>query len=36
MEVMGAETADQYKSLVVQHVLSVQLSKAEHDHRHNL
>jgi hypothetical protein len=33
---MGAETADQYKSLVAQCVLSVQLSKAEHDQRHNL
>jgi hypothetical protein len=36
MEVMGAKTADQYKSLVAQSVLSVQLSKAEHDQRHNL
>jgi hypothetical protein len=36
MEVMGAETADQYRSLVAQRVLSVQLSKAEHDQRHNL
>jgi hypothetical protein len=36
MEVMGAETADQYKSLVAQRVLSVQLSKAEHDQSHNL
>jgi hypothetical protein len=36
MGVMGAETADQYKSLVAQRVLSVQLSKAEHDQRHNL
>jgi hypothetical protein len=36
MEVMGAETADQYNSLVAQRVLSVQLSKAEHDQRHNL
>jgi hypothetical protein len=36
MEVMGAETADQYKSLVAQRVLSVQLSKAEHDQRNNL
>jgi hypothetical protein len=36
MEVMGAKTADQYKSLVAQHVLSVQLSKAEHDQCHNL
>jgi hypothetical protein len=36
MEVMGAETADQYKSLVAQHILSVQLSKVEHDQRHNL
>jgi hypothetical protein len=33
---MGAETADQYESLVAQHILSVQLSKAEHDQRHNL
>jgi hypothetical protein len=36
MEVMGAEIANQYKSLVAQHVLSVQLSKPEHDQRHNL
>jgi hypothetical protein len=36
MEVMGAETADQYKSLVAQRVLSVQLCKAEHDQCHNL
>jgi hypothetical protein len=36
MEVMRAETADQYKSLVAQRVLSVQLSKAEHDKCHNL
>jgi hypothetical protein len=36
MEVMGAETADHYKSLVAQRVLSVQLSKDEHDQRHNL
>jgi hypothetical protein len=36
MEVMGAETTDQYKSLVAQCVLSVQLSKAEHDQHHNL
>jgi hypothetical protein len=36
MEVMGVETADQYKSLVAQPVLSVQLSKAEHDQPHNL
>jgi hypothetical protein len=35
MEVMG-ETTDQYKILVAQHVLSVQLSKAEHDQRQNL
>jgi hypothetical protein len=33
---MGAETTDQFKSLVAQRVLSVQLSKAEHDQRHNL
>jgi hypothetical protein len=36
MEVMGGETADQYKSSVAQLVLSVQLSKAEHDQCHNL
>jgi hypothetical protein len=36
MEVMGAETTDQYKSLVAQRVLSVQLRKAEHDQCHNL
>ncbi|KAK1607889.1 hypothetical protein QYE76_031562 [Lolium multiflorum] len=36
MEVMEADTADQYMSLVAQRVLSVQLSKAEHDQRHNL
>jgi hypothetical protein len=36
MEDMGAETADQYKSLVAQRVLSVQLSKAKHDQCHNL
>ncbi|KAK1681416.1 hypothetical protein QYE76_042264 [Lolium multiflorum] len=36
MEVMDADTADQYRSLVAQRVLSVQLSKAEHDQRHNL
>jgi hypothetical protein len=36
MEVMGAETTDQYKSLVAQRVLSVQSSKAEHDQHHNL
>ena len=36
MEVMGAETADKYQSLVAQRVLSVQLSKAEQDQRHNL
>src|SRR4051812_34754473 len=35
-EVIGAETTDQYKSLITQHVLSVQLSKSEHDQRHNL
>jgi hypothetical protein len=35
-EVMGAETTDQYKSLVAQCVLSVQLSKAKHDQCHNL
>jgi hypothetical protein len=36
MEVMGAEITEQYKSLVAQYVLSVQLSKVEHDQRHNL
>ena len=36
IEVMGAETADQFQSLVAQRVLSVQLSKAEHDQRHNM
>ena len=36
MEVMGVEAADQYKSLVAQCVLSVQLSPAEHNQRHNL
>ncbi|XP_071676938.1 uncharacterized protein [Lolium perenne] len=36
MEVMEADIADQYKSLVAQRVLSVQLSKSEHDQRHNL
>ena len=33
---MGAEAADQYKSLITQRVLSVQLSKSEQDQRHNL
>jgi hypothetical protein len=36
MEIMGADTTDQYKSLVAQSILSLQLSKAEHDQRHNL
>jgi hypothetical protein len=36
MEVMGAKTAGQYKSLVAQRVLTVQLSKAKHDQCHNL
>jgi hypothetical protein len=36
MEVMKVETADQYKSVVAQRVLSVQLSNAEHDQCHNL
>jgi hypothetical protein len=36
MEVMGAKTADQYKSLVAQRVLSVQLIKLEHDQRQKL
>ena len=35
-EVMGAESADQFPSLVAQRVLSVQLSQAEHNQRHNL
>ena len=35
-EVMGAETTDQYQSLVAQLVLSVQLIKAEQDQCHNL
>src|SRR4051812_8524560 len=35
-EVMGAEAADQYKSLITQRVLSVQLSKSEQDQRQNL
>ena len=33
---MAAEAADTYKSLVAQRALSVQLSQAEHDQRHNL
>ncbi|XP_071680235.1 uncharacterized protein [Lolium perenne] len=36
MKVMGAETADQYKILVAQRVLSVQLRKDEYDQLHNL
>jgi hypothetical protein len=36
MEMMGSEAADQYKSLVAQRVLSVQLSPAEYNQRHNL
>ncbi|KAK1667399.1 hypothetical protein QYE76_055558 [Lolium multiflorum] len=36
MEVMEADTADQYRSLVAHRVLSVQLSKSEHDQRHNM
>ncbi|XP_071678315.1 uncharacterized protein [Lolium perenne] len=36
MKVMEADTADQYMSLVAQRVLSVQLSKSEHDQCHNL
>jgi hypothetical protein len=36
MEVMGAKTADQYKSLVAQCILSVQLSKAEYGQHYNL
>jgi hypothetical protein len=35
MEMMGAEAADQFKSLVAQRVLSVQFSQAEHQ-CHNL
>jgi hypothetical protein len=36
MEVMGDEDGDQFKSLVVQRVMSVQLSQAEHNQCHNL
>ena len=36
VEVMDAAAADQFKSLVAQRVLSVQLSQAEHNQRHNL
>ena len=36
IEVMGAEYADQYKGLVAQRVLSVQLSQTEYNQRHNL
>ncbi|KAK1649016.1 hypothetical protein QYE76_066821 [Lolium multiflorum] len=36
MEVMEADNADQYNNLVAQRVLSVQLSKSEHDQRHNM
>jgi hypothetical protein len=36
VEFMSAEAADSYKSLVAQRALSVQLSQAEHDQRHNL
>src|SRR3954463_3266884 len=35
-EVMGDEAVDQYKSLITQRVLSVQLRKSEQDQRHNL
>ena len=36
IEMMGSEAADQYKSLVAQRALSVQLSPAEYNQRHNL
>ena len=36
IEVMGADAANAYPSLVAQRALSVQLSKAEQDQRHNL
>ncbi|KAK1664082.1 hypothetical protein QYE76_052241 [Lolium multiflorum] len=36
MEAMEADTVDQYKSLVAQRVLRVQLSKSKHDQRHGL
>ena len=36
IDYMAAEAADTYKSLVAQRALSVQLSQAEHDQRHNL
>ncbi|XP_071678373.1 uncharacterized protein [Lolium perenne] len=36
MEVMEADNADQYKSLVAQRVLSLQLRKFEHDQCHNM
>ena len=36
VEFMATEAADTYKSLVAQRALSVQLSQAEHDQRHNL
>ena len=36
IEFMGAETADQYMSLVTQRVLSAQMSRAEQTQRHNL
>ncbi len=36
VEMMGSEAADQYMSLVTQRALSVQLSPAEHNQRHNL
>ena len=36
VQFMAADAADSYKSLVAQRALSVQLSQAEHDQRHNL
>jgi hypothetical protein len=35
-EHIGADVADQYESLIVQRVLSVQMGKAEQNQRHNL
>ena len=36
VQCMAADDADRYASLIVQHVLSVQVIKAEQDQRHNL
>ena len=33
---MAPEDADRYECLVAQHVLSVQVTEAEQNHRHNL